>query len=1231
MHCDHNDARGRDPQATVTANLASPSVVPNGEAAFPDGAVVRPIDAMQGVHVLLDASSPADQGRDRYTLTELHGRGGMGQVWLALDKALGRLIALKELRPGQADNKALRSRFLYEAKITSQLEHPGIVPVYELGQGEEPYYTMRFVRGRTLSAAIRDYHAKRDARESNSIERIELLTAFVAVCHAMAYAHSRGIVHRDLKGQNVALGDFGEVMVLDWGLAKRVAPGQVSSGDGCEVDLTIASDEPAAEPGAATTVSSRAGTGESGDSTITDSNAVRDDSPSNSTLMTDGGASQPAAPSSSSQQLPDSPSATEHQPSVEGQILGTPGYMAPEQALGQHDRVDERTDVYGLGAILYEILTGRPPFLGFANADIIRRIREESPTSPRKINPAVEPGLEAICLKALRKQPDERYLSASELAQDMQRWLADLPVRAYREPWTSHALRWARRHKTIVAAAGGLLATAAIALAVSATWVAILRNEAEAQGQQARHAVQLLTKVADIGFDDQLDPLQREFLEGALAYYEQLTSRTVRDPTVQEEHGRVYQQMGDIERKLGRFPQSALHYGKAIEVLEPLVKLKSVGAEAARALARSRTLLADLLVRSGDDRGRAEGLYNQALAAQKPLAIAPAATALDLLRLGQTIKSQADLLRLNGRFSQAKPGYEQAIAALEKARTADPRHPEVRNDLAIATDARGWIDRELGDVKAAEQDYRGALAVLETLLAEFPTSPRYRESLARVCNSLGLIEQSTGRLSDAEAHFRRELPLVERLVQDFPDRPEHKRELARTLMNLGNVLGDLGRSEEAEPTLVRAVELNSAIAATNPRDVQVRLDLTKCDNNLGELLRAKGEIQQALTCFAHARSISEKLVDEFPDKPRYREALAGTLTNVAIALQSVDPAKSEATHQTSLTMYEKLVAEHPDNIDYRIGEARCLYNLGPLMAASQRHDKAEDMYRRALAVLDIKNAGATSRECLRQRAIVLINFGGLQVELKRPEAEVTLVHAIGAFESLAARPSPTLEDRQNLAIAHANLGNFLVDVGRLEDAASHFASSVAGFDSLVAEHPRSLAAQSFFGMVLEMQSRWLDSSGKLEEAKRALASAISHQRQAVELGQNADIYRERLGSHMLELAWIDLELGADDEAAKIALDLPKTVPSASRPRACFDAARVLARLVSHQGADASRDRAEFDTLTRNYIGRIALYLREAIDTDPKLAAPIKADADIKRLVARPEFREVIHALVDLSR
>ena len=145
--------------------------------------------------------------------------------------------------------------------------------------------------------------------------------------------------------------------------------------------------------------------------------------------------------------------------------MGTPGYMAPEQAAGNHDLADKRTDVYGLGAILYEILTGRPPFAAPDAYEIVRKIRNEPPTPPRRIVPQIEPALEAICLKALAKSRSDRYPTAADLSQEIQRWLADEPVRSYSEPWTARAWRWGRRHRTTVAAVAALLVTATIALA----------------------------------------------------------------------------------------------------------------------------------------------------------------------------------------------------------------------------------------------------------------------------------------------------------------------------------------------------------------------------------------------------------------------------------------------------------------------------------------------------------------------------------------------------------------------------------------------------------------------------------------------------------------------------------------------------------------------------------------------------------------------------------------------
>jgi len=290
---------------------------------------------------------------DRYSFKSVHAVGGMGRVWLAEDGQLKREVALKELRPDHANNAKTAARFIREALLTAQLEHPGVVPVYELTARSgttQPFYAMRFVRGGTLSEAIHSYHAQRGTGQAGSLELVRLLTAFTAICNTIAYAHSRGVIHRDLKGDNVILGDFGEVIVLDWGVAKHI--------DHDDEQLTGPSDLDSIRPGL----------------------------------------------------------------TLQGEIIGTPAYMAPEQAEGRLSDINERTDVYGLGAMLYEILTGKPPFVGERTIDVLQQAMRGSPKLPREHWPEVPTGLEEICLKAMARTPEERYAHADELGQAVQQW-----------------------------------------------------------------------------------------------------------------------------------------------------------------------------------------------------------------------------------------------------------------------------------------------------------------------------------------------------------------------------------------------------------------------------------------------------------------------------------------------------------------------------------------------------------------------------------------------------------------------------------------------------------------------------------------------------------------------------------------------------------------------------------------------------------------------------------------
>jgi serine/threonine protein kinase len=1243
------EAHGGDPQATLSAMIDGRSLEALRNVTGPSKALEVKCNLSphaQGGHVVLGTLSPNEESRERYTLTHLHAKGGMGRVWLARDSALGRQIALKELRPEQVNNSIVCSRFLYEAKITAQLEHPGIVPVYELGDGEAPFYTMRFVRGRTLSEAIRAYHKKRATGDADSVGRVELLTAFVNICHAVAYAHSRGIIHRDLKGQNVVLGDFGEVMVLDWGLAKRVGPDQQMNRSISEAVVAAPVPEPAplvipdfVDPRSAITCNTN------GDQdpalTLPESYGNRSGLASNLKPVSTGSAKDHAHLNSSSIAHPRQGSSSNlgrqtnresgagPDGTLQGQLLGTPAYMAPEQALGRHDLVDERTDVYGLGAILYEILTGRPPFIAPKTAEIIRKVCQEAPTPPRQIVASVSRSLEGICLKSLRKPSAERYSTAAELAQEVQRYLADEPIHAYTEPWISRVSRWARRHKIAVTAAAALLVTATIALAVSTVLVSREKTEAETQGQQARHAVQILTKVADIGFDDQLDPLQKEFLAEALQYYEQFTRRVAHDPAVRLEHGRVYQQMGDIQRKLGRSAESRQAYLKAIDVLEPLANYASAGIEPKRALARSRALLADLSLRYGGESHRAEPLLEQALDVQRTLASAKqnkTVTTEDILRLGQSLKCQGDLLKLNGRFLDASTVYTQALHELERAHATDSKNAEIRNELSLAIDSRGFVHREVGNVVAAESDYLHGIEVLEKLVAEFPTSPRHREILGKVYNNLAWLEQETGRLDAAETHLRRAVSLVGRLAEDFPDRLEYSRLLGRGLNALGDVLQLQGNIAESEPVLRRSIDVNSALAAKSPEDVLIRFQLAVSHHDLGLVLLKQGSPHDALLSFRAAKDINEPLTREFPDKPRYLSNLADNYDSLALALAADGQPGADEAFGTAANLYVKLVTHYPESVQYMIRQANSLQNRGSVLAQAGHPEKAMPVYRQALSLLDSKDIKIQTADFRRKKAELLNNLGNKD---QASGDEDALRMSIAISKQLAAKDRSAGIDQRNLAIAEFNLAELLVTRSRLPEAGEFFDRSVANFEKLAAAAPKVLENQHHFGMILAGRAKWLDQSDNSAEAKSVLALAVDHQRQAVSLSKNAPVCRLALAEHLVDLADINRKLGAYEEAARMALEVPKTVPSANRAQACFDTARSLARLVAQISTDTKVVPAVRDHLTQSYLTRTIVLLRDAIDANSNISSDmIKQDPDIKVLESRAEFQRILRTLVD---
>src|SRR5213082_2860734 len=306
-----------------------------------------------------------------YELLEEVGRGGQGVVFRARQKSLNRTVALKVISLGQWASKAHLKRFRREAEAAASLDHPSIVPIYEVGERDGScYFSMKFVEGGQLDEVSR--------RRPMSIRHAAELIAKVA--RTVHYAHEHGILHRDIKPGNILLDDKGEPHLTDFGLARLV-----------EAESTITR-----------------------------------------TL----------------------------------EVLGTPSYMAPEQAAGNNTQLTSATDVYGLGAVFYQLLTGQPPFAGGTTYETIKLLLDTEPRQPRLLNPKIDRDLSTICLKCLEKDPKRRYSSALALAEDLERWLKHEPIQARRTGILSRGKKWVRRNPTSAALMASL-----VVLAAAAGWI----------------------------------------------------------------------------------------------------------------------------------------------------------------------------------------------------------------------------------------------------------------------------------------------------------------------------------------------------------------------------------------------------------------------------------------------------------------------------------------------------------------------------------------------------------------------------------------------------------------------------------------------------------------------------------------------------------------------------------------------------------------------------------------
>jgi tetratricopeptide (TPR) repeat protein len=713
----------------------------------------------------------------------------------------------------------------------AQLDHPNIVPIFEVGERDgQHYFSMKLVRGESLDKRLNDYVA--DPRRA---ARVVALTAA-----AIHHAHQRGILHRDLKPANILVDAEGQPHVSDFGLAKRVE----------------------------------------GDLTLTQS----------------------------------------------GVIVGTPAYMAPEQTTASKGAVTTATDVHGLGAVLYALLTGRPPFASDSVSETFEKVRDIRPDPPGKFNSKVGRDLQTICLKCLEKDPGRRYASADALAEDLERWLAGKPIAARPAGNAARLGMWCRRNPLLAGAVGlaasALIATALLSLvyarqqARAAARIEKERDIAEAQRRLAREAVDAMyTRVAEkwLPYEPRMEPVRKDFLNEALGFYERSMNENDPNPAVREETAKATGRVGTINSLLGNPGEAERAHRRAISISERLTaEFPTVSRYQYERLGAYLNLVK--VLRTVNVTVEAEQITRRAIElCRQHLAVTPHDPEFQHM-LASFQLSLGDLLQAMDRPKDAVRVYQQTITLEGQLVAAFPESVDFRHELAMVHGNQGAVFVDNRRYADAEKPLRAAIKLYEGLANEVPAEPDYRDNLARNLHGLAIALHNTERTKDAQPLLLRAIELQQKLSDNFPSTPRYRQNVARDYYTLAGMCDDLKQPARAEKVYRQALAVYEKLVVDYPALPMHRNQLADCQTNLGFSLAMRGRFGEAERPFKAALDQYEALVQQFPNLPGNLGDRATARHNLANLQFELDkPEDARAMIEKAIADRKALLAARPDH------------------------------------------------------------------------------------------------------------------------------------------------------------------------------------------------------------------------------------------------------------------------------------------------------------------------------
>jgi serine/threonine protein kinase/Flp pilus assembly protein TadD len=916
------------------------------------------------------------------------GRGGMGIVYEAEQLSLGRRVALKVLPFASTIDAKQLQRFKNEARAAASLHHEHIVPVYGIGcERCVHFYAMQLIEGKSLAVFIRQQRGE---------------PASFGVCGPGSHKSDSSV--RFNRAQD-SIEPIVPSFVND---ATPSCPGTVlATTEGIAGLRTLASRKGRAHYRSVTEMIAHAA------DALEHAHSLgivhRDVKPGNLMLdnaghlwVTDFGLAR---------------FGSDAERTMTGDLLGTLRYMSPEQALAKHGLVDHRTDVYSLGATLYELLTLRPAVDGADKQEILRKIAFEEPKSPRSEDRTIPAELETITLKALAKEPAERYVTARDLACDLRRYLNDEPIRARRPTLLHKARKWSHRHRAVVLTAGAasfaLLVLAIVALTVGYALVARERNEkvsaldtardnaetAEANLLLARQAVDEVYVEVAAGLETPLPthPYQQELFQRALKFYQELGRRKSGDPLIRLETIHAGLRVAAIQIQLGRPAPVDQTCRDAIVELDRLNDELTVEARARATLSDAYSTCSLLFSQAGRRR-EAEAAARQAVTIAERLNAEIPDEPQCKLRLASRYNLLGSLLY--DRPRQAEKYHRDAIDVSEKLVASWPANRRYFTQLVYSHSTLANLLANTGQSRMAVESFHNAIDLIGK--AQRRLDQPYFWDLKSGCEfGLGRALAASGRPDEAERAYREAIASTEQLTVQSPDVPWYRLRLVTYHASIVRLLEQNGRKEESGVFKRTASAALERLLAEFPDGIGASVQSLEWNDNIGYLQREFGDWAAAERSFRKVLTLAEQMAADHADEPAYRKTVAEYHSQVGVVFQRAHRSRDAANEfRRGIELFERLSAEFPDEPDYQFYRARSVNYLGIALrglpgeaeAAAQLHRQATSGCGRLVAEYpDVPNYRA---ELVRSNFALAL---ALAVAERWSEAEASYLDALAAY------------------------------------------------------------------------------------------------------------------------------------------------------------------------------------------------------------------------------------------